>query len=94
MTIFVLPRPVILCHSPSWRFPLQRWFAVALGSLPLGVVYLLASLWSNGFLAMGILLANSSNIILFRTLRDEHAANRLPEIETECFLRSPRESAL
>lgn len=93
MTIFVLPRPVILCHSPSGRFPLQRWFAVALGSLLLGVVYLLASLWSNGYLAMGTLLVTGSTITLSTTMHDEHEADGLNEIEPECLLRSLREDA-
>ena len=81
--------------SAAWRFFVQLSFAIALGSLLLGIAYLPATLWIKGYLAMGTLFVTGSTLTLAKTMRDEHEAkkllHRLNEAETARLLRTGRD---
>ena len=66
-----------LPSSSSWVFFVKTTFAIALAAMAAFVFFMDASLLVKGYLALNSLFLVSSTIMLSKTLRDEHEAQRL-----------------
>jgi hypothetical protein len=64
-------------HSAGWVVQTYISFAVALGSLTIGIAYLPGDPWMRAFLAIAALYAVTSSISLAKTVRDQHEATRV-----------------
>lgn len=78
-------------HSGGWLFFVKASFAISLGLMGLGVLWMPVDLWLKGYLVMGLMFVVGSTITLAKTIRDEHEAkrviNRLSEARTEKLLK-------
>ncbi|MCK0154521.1 hypothetical protein MWU49_12455 [Alcanivorax sp. S6407] len=78
-------------HSSGWLFYVKAAFAISLGLMVLGIVWLPTDLWIKGYLVMGIMFVVGSTITLAKTLRDDHEArrliNRISDAKTERLLK-------
>ena len=70
------PQPPV-AHSAGWVTQTYISFAVALGSLTLGIAYLPGDPWMRAFLAISALYAVTSSITLAKTVRDQHESTRV-----------------
>lgn len=83
---------VTITQKPTSAFYAQAAisFAVALGSVLLGVCYLPVSSWMRAFLALGLLFVVTSAFTLAKCIRDQQEANsvvhRVDEARLERFL--------
>ena len=68
---------VTLPSSSSWLFFVKTTFAIALAAMAAFVFFMEGSLLVKGYLALNSLFLVSSTIMLSKTLRDEHEAQRL-----------------
>ena len=66
-----------LPSSSSWVFFVKTTFAIALAAMAAFIFFMDASLLVKGYLALNSLFLVSSTIMLSKTLRDEHEAQRL-----------------
>ncbi len=66
-----------LPSSSSWVFFVKTTFAIALAAMAAFVFFMDGSLLVKGYLALNSLFLVSSTIMLSKTLRDEHEAQRL-----------------
>jgi hypothetical protein len=77
-------------HAPAWVFFTYVSFAVAMGSMTIGIVMLPIDLWMRGFLFMGMLMVVQSCITMTKTQRDMHESarmvNRIEDAKTERLL--------
>ncbi|BDI33275.1 hypothetical protein CCAX7_53260 [Capsulimonas corticalis] len=69
--------PQLQQDSAAWRFFVQVAFLISLGLMSLGIWELPVNLWIRGFLGMGLFFTVSSTIVLTKTMRDEHEAQKL-----------------
>ncbi|MGB1465253.1 MAG: YiaA/YiaB family inner membrane protein [Alcanivorax nanhaiticus] len=78
-------------HSSGWLFYVKASFAISLGLMIIGIVWLPTDLWIKGYLVMGSLFVVGSTITLAKTLRDDHEArrliNRISDAKTERLLK-------
>ncbi|MGB2246064.1 MAG: YiaA/YiaB family inner membrane protein [Alcanivorax sediminis] len=78
-------------HSSGWLFYVKASFAISLGLMVLGIVWLPTDLWIKGYLVMGCMFVVGSTITLAKTLRDDHEArrliNRISDAKTERLLK-------
>ncbi|KGD64119.1 hypothetical protein Y5S_02659 [Alcanivorax nanhaiticus] len=78
-------------HSSGWLFYVKASFAISLGLMIVGIVWLPTDLWIKGYLVMGSLFVVGSTITLAKTLRDDHEArrliNRISDAKTERLLK-------
>ncbi len=64
-------------HSPAWvNFTLFS-FAVSIGMMAAGIVFLQIDLASKGFLTMATLMIIQSAVTVTKTIRDNHEASKL-----------------
>lgn len=68
---------VALPSSTSWVLFVKITFVIALLAMGAFVFFLEGSLLAKGYLALNALFLVSSTIMLSKTLRDEHEAERL-----------------
>ena len=66
-----------LPNSSGWLFFVKLTFAIALAAMAAFVFFMDGSLLVKGYLALNSLFLVSSTIMLSKTLRDEHEAQRL-----------------
>lgn len=66
-----------LPSSSSWLFFVKTTFAIALAAMAAFIFFMEGSLLVKGYLALNSLFLVSSTIMLSKTLRDEHEAQRL-----------------
>ena len=85
-----------LQDTSAWRFQVVAAFAIALGLTTLGVFYLPVTIWTKGYLTMGLYFTVSSAFGLAKTLRDAHESgrivNKISEAKTEKMLRELAQS--
>lgn len=78
-------------NSPGWSFFVRASFALAVGSMALGLFFMPADLWVKGYLAMGSLYLTASSFILAKTVRDEFEgkklANKISDAKAEKMLK-------
>ena len=81
----------ILQDSAAWRFFVMLSFGASIGATSLGLLLLPVDIWIKGYMAMGIYFAIASTVMLSKTLRDKHEAdklvNRISEARTEKMLK-------
>ncbi len=63
--------------SSSWILFVKLTFAISLASMGLFIFFMDGSLLVKGYMALNSLFLVSSTIMLSKTLRDEHEAERL-----------------
>ena len=77
--------------TAAWTFQVWVSFALSLGAMSIGILYLPVDNWIRAFLGMGLFFTVGSAISLSKTLRDAHEAkrllNRISEAKTEKILR-------
>jgi hypothetical protein len=77
--------------TAAWTFQVWASFALSVGAMSVGILYLPVDNWIRGFLGMGLFFSVGSAISLSKTLRDAHEAkrllNRISEAKTEKILR-------
>jgi hypothetical protein len=77
--------------TAAWIFQVWASFALATGTMAIGILYLPVDPWLRAFLGMGMLFSVGSAFTLAKTLRDNHEArrllNRLSEAKTEKIIR-------
>ncbi len=66
-----------LPSSSSWLFFVKTTFAIALAAMAAFIVLMDGNLLVKGYLALNSLFLVSATIMLSKTLRDEHEAQRL-----------------
>ncbi len=69
--------PQLQQDSAAWRFFVQISFAVSLVLMSVGIWELPVNIWIRGFLGMGLFFTVSSSIVLSKTMRDDHEAQKL-----------------
>lgn len=68
---------IVLPSSTSWVLFVKITFVIAMIAMGLFVFFLDGSVLTKGYLALNSLFLVSSTIMLAKTLRDEHEAQRL-----------------
>ena len=61
----------------AWRFFVQASFVISLSLMAVGIWELPVNIWMRGFLGMGLFFTVSSTIVLTKTMRDDHEAQKL-----------------
>ena len=69
--------PQLQQDSPAWRFFVQISFVISLGLMSVGIWELPVNVWMRGFLGMGLFFTVSSTIVMTKTMRDDHEAQKL-----------------
>ena len=69
--------PQLQQDSPAWRFFVQVSFVISLGLMSVGIWELPVNVWMRGFLGMGLFFTISSTIVMTKTMRDDHEAQKL-----------------
>ena len=69
--------PQLQQDSPAWRFFVQIAFVISLGLMCIGIWELPVIAWIRGFLGMGLFFTVSSTIVMTKTMRDDHEAQKL-----------------
>lgn len=69
--------PQLQQDSAAWRFFVQVAFFVSLALMSVGIWELPVNVWMRGFLGMGLFFTVSSTIVLTKTMRDDHEAQKL-----------------
>ncbi|MDQ5767135.1 MAG: YiaA/YiaB family inner membrane protein [Candidatus Thiothrix putei] len=82
---------ITLPNSSSWLFFVKLTFGIALVGMAAFIFFLEGNLLTKGYLALNSLFLVSSTIMLSKTLRDEHEAqrllNRISEAKTNKILK-------
>jgi hypothetical protein len=82
---------ITLPNSSSWLFFVKLTFGIALVAMAAFIFFLEGNLLTKGYLALNSLFLVSSTIMLSKTLRDEHEAqrllNRISEAKTNKILK-------
>ncbi|OQX15019.1 hypothetical protein SAMN05660964_01189 [Thiothrix caldifontis] len=82
---------ITLPNSSSWLFFVKLTFGIALAGMAAFIFFLEGNLLTKGYLALNSLFLVSSTIMLSKTLRDEHEAqrllNRISEAKTNKILK-------
>lgn len=77
--------------SAAWRGFVKVSFLLAAGAVGLGIYFLPADYWAKGYMGMGALFLTGTSIMLTKTIRDEHEAqkiiNQIQEVKTEKMLK-------
>ena len=77
-------------HSPAWVSFTYASFAVSLGMVGLGILFLPLEIWIKGYFAMGIIMLVQSTVTVTKTARDVQESsklvNRIEEAKTERLL--------
>ena len=80
-----------LPNSSIWLFFVKLTFGVALAAMVAFIFFMDGNLLTKGYLALNSLFLVSSTIMLSKTLRDEHEAqrllNRISEAKTNKILK-------
>ncbi|WML89281.1 YiaA/YiaB family inner membrane protein [Thiothrix lacustris] len=66
-----------LPNTSSWTFFVKLTFGIALTAMVAFIFFLEGNLLTKGYLALNALFLVSSTIMLSKTLRDDHEAQRL-----------------
>ena len=78
-------------NSQGWLFFVKTCFGLSVAAMGAAIVFLPASIWVKGYLAMGTLLVVSSSFMLSKSVRDEFEAskiiNRLSEAKAERMIK-------
>ena len=69
--------PQLQQDSAGWRFFVQASFVISLALMIVGIWELPVNIWMRGFLGMGLFFTVSSTIVLTKTMRDDHEAQKL-----------------
>lgn len=69
--------PQLQQDSVGWRFFVQASFVMSLALMTVGIWQLPVNMWIRGFLGMGLFFTVSSTIVLTKTMRDDHEAQKL-----------------
>ncbi len=69
--------PQLQQDSAAWRFFVQISFVISLTLMCIGIWELPVNMWIRGFLGMGLFFTVSSTIVLTKTMRDDHEAQKL-----------------
>lgn len=69
--------PQLQQDSAAWRFFVQVSFVISLLLMSVGIWELPVNAWIRGFLGMGLFFTVSSSIVLTKTMRDDHEAQKL-----------------
>ncbi len=69
--------PQLQQDSAGWRFFVQASFVISLALMTVGIWELPVNIWMRGFLGMGLFFSISSTIVLTKTMRDDHEAQKL-----------------
>lgn len=69
--------PQLQQDSVGWRFFVQASFVISLALMTVGIWELPVNIWMRGFLGMGLFFTVSSTIVLTKTMRDDHEAQKL-----------------
>ena len=72
-----MDNPQLQQDSPAWRFFVQISFVISLVLMSVGIWELPDTIWIRGFLGMGLFFTVSSTIVLTKTMRDDHEAQKL-----------------
>lgn len=67
-------------HSTAWVAQVWITWLLAMFAMLGGILFLPASMWVKGYLAMGTLFTVGSTITLSKTVRDNHEAGRLSAV--------------
>ena len=68
---------IAMPSSNSWLLFVKLTFAISLNSMGLFIFFMEGSLLVKGYMALNSLFLVSATIMLSKTLRDEHEAERL-----------------
>ena len=69
--------PQLQQDSAAWRFFVQVSFLISLALMCVGIWELPCNIWIRGFLGMGLFFTVSSTVVLTKTMRDDHEAQKL-----------------
>ena len=64
-------------NSQGWMFFVKACFGLAIAAMSTAIVFLPASIWVKGYLAMGTLLVVASSFMLSKSIRDEFESNKI-----------------
>ncbi|MBR9814870.1 hypothetical protein GYB61_13580 [bacterium] len=67
----------IRVDSDAWLLFVKVCFAVALGSMLVGIAVMPIDLWMRGYMVMGTLFLTGATMTLSKTVRDQHEARTL-----------------
>jgi hypothetical protein len=77
--------------SAAWRWFVKACFCLAATAIGIGIYFLPVDYWAKGYMGMGALFLTGSSIMLTKTIRDEHEAQKyihqLQEVKTEKMLK-------
>jgi hypothetical protein len=77
--------------SAAWRGFVKVSFLLAAAAVGVGIYFLPADYWAKGYMGMGMLFLTGSSIMLTKTIRDEHEAQKIihqiQEVKTERLLK-------
>jgi len=77
--------------SAAWRGFVKASFLLAAAAVGVGIYFLPVDYWAKGYMAMGMLFLTASSIILTKTIRDEHEAQKIihqiQDVKTERILK-------
>lgn len=68
---------VALPNSASWLFFVKLTFGISLAAMAAFIFFMDGNLLTKGYLALNSLFLVSATIMLSKTMRDEHEAQRL-----------------
>jgi hypothetical protein len=72
-----MTHPVQRKTTPAFMVQAVLSFAVSLGAMILGVVYLPVDAWMRGFLGLGLLYVVTSSFTLAKTIRDQQESTEI-----------------
>ncbi len=82
---------IALPNSSSWLFFVKLTFGISLAAMVAFIFFMEGSLLTKGYLALNSLFLVSATIMMSKTLRDEHEAqrmlNRISEAKTNKILK-------